>query len=240
MIRKVKYVIKSEQKIIILIKHNYRIKLLGEEVLLLPQKAVYFPKEKTLIAADLHLGKTAHFRDAGIPVPSQLAFTDLETLDEIIFNSDLEIDRFIILGDLFHTKINLDWKIFEEWRNKNEAIEIFLIRGNHDTISEAMFAAIDIKVYDELVFNKFFLVHQNTGANHPDKLYKLCGHVHPAVHLKGKAKQTMTVPCFYFGEKHALLPSFGKFTGNYIVEPCKNDFVFIIVESNEKLTVRRV
>ena len=41
---------------------------LGQDLVLLPQKAIYWKQEKTLIAADVHMGKVGHFRKAGIAV----------------------------------------------------------------------------------------------------------------------------------------------------------------------------
>ena len=41
----------------------------GEDLLLLPEKAVYWPAEQMLIVADIHFGKAASFRALGVPVP---------------------------------------------------------------------------------------------------------------------------------------------------------------------------
>ena len=40
------------------------------------------------------------------------------------------------------------------------------------------------------------------------------GHVHPGVKLGG-----MRLPCFWFGERVAILPAFGKFTGLHVMRP---------------------
>jgi len=40
----------------------------GEELLLLPQRALWWPAQKTLLVADLHFGKAATLRAHGIPV----------------------------------------------------------------------------------------------------------------------------------------------------------------------------
>ena len=52
----------------------------GERLVLLPEKAVFWPSEKTLIVADLHLGKTAAFRAAGIGVPELTTTADLDAV----------------------------------------------------------------------------------------------------------------------------------------------------------------
>jgi metallophosphoesterase superfamily enzyme len=38
-------------------------------LLLLPEKAVFWPAQGMLIIADIHFGKAASFRAQGIPVP---------------------------------------------------------------------------------------------------------------------------------------------------------------------------
>jgi metallophosphoesterase superfamily enzyme len=60
--------------------------------------------------------------------------------------------------------------------------------------------------------------------------YCFSGHVHPAVQVKGKGKQTLRFPCFYFGRQQAILPAFSRFTGTYLIEPGKEEKAFAIVE----------
>jgi uncharacterized protein len=60
--------------------------------------------------------------------------------------------------------------------------------------------------------------------------YNLAGHIHPGVSLRGKGRQSLTLPCFYFGRHQALLPAFGVFTGLARIKPVKEDKVFVIVE----------
>jgi hypothetical protein len=47
-----------------------KLQVAGEELLLLPQKAVYWPRAQMLIVADIHFGKAASFRALGVPVPA--------------------------------------------------------------------------------------------------------------------------------------------------------------------------
>jgi len=73
-------------------------------------------------------------------------------------------------------------------------------------------------------------------THHPDatdkKVYNLAGHVHPGFRLSGKAKQALTLPCFYFGEDGGLLPAFGAFTGLSRIEPKVNDQIYVIVDQS--------
>ena len=203
--------------------------ILNDELLtLLPQKAIYYKREKTLIVADIHLGKAGHFRSAGLPVPAELAFVDLEALNDLINNSDHEIEKMIVLGDLFHAKLNFDINIFEEWRIQNNNLEIHLIKGNHDILTDSIYESLDIKVYEIMILNNFILIHNFEDEDDIGGYYKLCGHIHPAVRILGKAKQSMTLPCFYFTDRIGILPAFGRFTGKHIIKPDENDIVFIL------------
>ncbi|CAN5366364.1 hypothetical protein BH10PSE17_BH10PSE17_35830 [soil metagenome] len=41
----------------------------GERLELLPERAIWWPGERTLLIADVHFGKGAAFRALGVPVP---------------------------------------------------------------------------------------------------------------------------------------------------------------------------
>ena len=48
---------------------DHEISLAGEAVRLLPERAIYWERERALVVADLHWGKAATFRAAGVPLP---------------------------------------------------------------------------------------------------------------------------------------------------------------------------
>ncbi|HMU04607.1 MAG TPA: hypothetical protein PJ990_13330, partial [Saprospiraceae bacterium] len=60
--------------------------------------------------------------------------------------------------------------------------------------------------------------------------YNLAGHIHPGISLKGKGRQKVTLPCFYFGINNGLLPAFGYFTGKAIIKIEKKSDIFAIAE----------
>jgi metallophosphoesterase superfamily enzyme len=61
----------------------------------------------------------------------------------------------------------------------------------------------------------------------------ICGHLHPGVMLRGKARQSVRIPCFYWSGQTLILPSFGNFTGLALVEPKNGDQIWGI--SGEKV-----
>jgi len=201
-----------------------------QDLLLLPQKAIFWQQEKALIAADVHLGKVGHFRKAGIAVPLDLEQNELAVLSDLIFEHKAE--KLILLGDFFHSDMNADWDWFILWRSQFPKLEIILIKGNHDIIDEAYYHHLNIMLHDELLIGPFLMLH------HPlvdDELqsasgYVFCGHIHPGISLAGKARQHITLPCFAFGDKQAVLPSFGKFTGRVAIRSNKTDRIFAIAK----------
>ncbi|MDX1672146.1 MAG: hypothetical protein R3211_07375 [Balneolaceae bacterium] len=97
-----------------MIENARRMDLRGNRLWLLPQRALYWQKKKMLLVADLHIGKSGHFRKHGIPVPGTVNRANLEQLDQLI--EQLAIQHLVILGDLFHSGENREWDQFDRWR----------------------------------------------------------------------------------------------------------------------------
>src|SRR5688572_23724595 len=204
------------------------IDVVGEQMALLPQKALYWKKYKILLMADLHLGKINHFRKSGIAVPSKANDHNLELLIEVIRHSEPE--RIICLGDLFHSHYNPEWEVFGEVVKHFTGISFELVMGNHDIMSERQYERKGIRVYDDLIIDSFLLTH-HPMEEFPEHLYNLAGHIHPGVSLVGRGRQSLTLPCFYFGSRQGFLPAFGMFTGLARIAPKKDDKVFVVADN---------
>jgi len=208
-------------------------KLLSQDILLLPQKAIYWQQEKALIAADVHMGKVGHFRKAGIAVPRDLEQDNLGVLSDLIY--EYRPKKLILLGDFFHSDINADWDWFVLWRSQFPRLEIVLVKGNHDIIDEDHYSRLNILIYNELLIAPFLMLHHPLISDCLQSAagYVFCGHIHPGISLAGRARQHITLPCFAFGERQAILPSFGKFTGRVAIRNVKTDRIFAI--ANDKV-----
>lgn len=205
--------------------------LCHQRLWLLPQKALYWQKQKTLLVADLHIGKSGHFRKSGIAVPDQVNKSNLDVLSYLVEETSTE--HLVVLGDLFHSNINKEWHQFIDWRKRYRELEVSLVIGNHDILERGNYHAGLINLFKRMVAGPFLFVHdleQLTDWEAIDE-YVLSGHIHPAVKLKGKGRQAMKLPCFYFGQTCGVLPAFGQFTGTQIITPSDQDKVFIIVEN---------
>jgi DNA ligase-associated metallophosphoesterase len=205
-------------------------KLLNQDLLLLPQKAIYWQQEKALIVADVHLGKVGHFRKSGIAVPRDMEQSDLAALSDIV--DEHRPEKLIFLGDFFHSDINSDWDWFILWRSQFPKLQIILVRGNHDIIDDSHYLRLNILLYDQLLIGPFVMLHHplTDEALLQVNGYSFCGHLHPGVSLTGKGRQHITLPCFAFGARQAILPSFGKFTGRVAIRSSKTDKIFAVLK----------
>jgi DNA ligase-associated metallophosphoesterase len=202
--------------------------ILNEEVILFPQKAMYWRKKEILFIADLHLGKINHFRRSGIAVPPGANDRNLELLMELI---DLnKPSRVIFLGDLFHSHYNPEWEVFGELVRHYAHISFELVLGNHDIMSDHQYARKGILLHDELVIGPFLFTHHPLESI-PEQAYNIAGHIHPGVLLRGKGRQSVTLPCFYFGARQGYLPAFGTFTGLARIAPKKEDKIFVVADN---------
>lgn len=206
------------------------IKINNQEFILHPHGGIFWVEKSMLLISDVHLGKVAHFRKFGAAVPQKAIHKNFILLDEIV--SHFQPFQVCFLGDLFHSSINKEWQLFENWVQKTPA-EMILIAGNHDIIAPEKFEALSIQVFKELALEKFLLTH------HPEEregFFNFCGHIHPAVRLQGFGRQRLKLPCFFQKTQQLILPAFGKFTGTYVLEPTTKDKVYLIVE-NEVIKV---
>ena len=197
-----------------------------EQFWLSAERAVYWEKEKALILSDLHLGKTGHFRKAGIAVPQNVLKEDMQRLVNLI--QFFKPQSLLVVGDFFHSHANLELDLFSRWREDFSSLPIRLIRGNHDILKKSWYAATKIEVVEEkLYIGDFCFSHHQ--CDEPDH-YTFCGHTHPGIIVNGLARQSLRLPCFYFAKKYCILPAFGKFTGLATIEKKKSDTAFAIVK----------
>jgi DNA ligase-associated metallophosphoesterase len=204
------------------------IDLAGERVLLLPQKAMYWPAAKTLLVADIHFGKAASFRALGVPVPRGTTSENLAALDALLNTYDTR--RIVFLGDFLHARpaqAPATVQAMLAWRRRHPALELLLVRGNHDRHAGDPSELLGVTMADEpFACGPFALCH------HPGlrcEGYVLAGHVHPVYHLRS-ARESLRLPCFLVGTDRAILPAFGAFTGGHSLIPQVTDKVYVVAD----------
>ena len=201
----------------------------GERLELLPERAAYWPARQSLLVADFHLGKAASFRRAGIPLPSGTTRDNLDRLDAAIERTRAK--SIVFLGDFLHSaegRAESTFAAFATWRQRHSALDLTMVRGNHDVKAGDPPAEWDMRCVEEGEAAAPFVFNHAPG---PCKAgYALAGHVHPAVRLHGAGEASLRLPCFWFGARHGILPAFGAFTGSAEVRPREGDQVYVIAE----------
>ena len=189
-------------------------------------RAIYWPAEQALIVADLHVGKSTHFRKAGIAVPANIVQEDLYRLQQLI--TQYHPQRVIVVGDMFHSTANNEVQYFKLWRQQFPHITIDLVAGNHDIMDAAVYTSLDIRMHDFLEVQDIYFIHDPEDKPAVLHSYVLAGHLHPGVRMVGYGKQSLRLPCFYFGAEVAVLPAFSGFTGTFTLEREAAVEVFVI------------
>ncbi len=204
-----------------------QIEIRGSKLRLLPEKAAFLEAENALLIADLHLGKINHFRMAGIPLPSKANDENLERLINLL--NQTNPSQTVFLGDLFHSYYNHEWEVLGQVLSHYKQCAFYLVRGNHDIMSELQYQRHNIKVHEQMILGSLLLTHELTSQI-DERYYNISGHLHPGIRLQGKGKQAVTLPCFYFGENQGLLPAFGSFTGLARVKAERASKIYVITD----------
>lgn len=205
-----------------------------EMLTLTNQRAIYWKRENALILSDLHIGKTAHFRKYGIPIPTKILNHDLATLTTLI--EHFKVLKIIIVGDLFHAEANNDLLLFNDWLQKYSALDIVLVLGNHDRIAKQVSQLFNtITMVSELTLFPFQFVHDPVKST--DTTFMISGHTHPGVLIKGKGRQRIKLPCYQANHQQLILPAFSLFTGlntkkdseDFVNYAFTNDSIFKVI-----------
>jgi len=181
----------------------------NEELILTNQRALYWQRENALILSDVHIGKTAHFRKHGIPMPDDVLQKDLKRLKDLIHHFGAK--TLLIVGDLFHAERNSNMSTFKEWLTQFSDLKLILIKGNHDRQSRRLMEHLNIQAVKQLDLEPFVFLHN--PLENKESHFTISGHTHPGVLIKGKGRQKIKLPCYQITYNQMILPAFSLFTG---------------------------
>jgi len=201
----------------------------GQPLTLLPEKAAFLASSRTLLVADAHIGKAVTFRALGVPVPHGTTSETLAALSALI--ATWRARRIVFLGDFLHSAhahAPATIGALARWRRAHAALDLVLVRGNHDDRAGDPPSHLGMQVVDEpFACDSFALCHHprpRPGA------YVLAGHLHPCVSLGGRAFDHLRLPCFWIGDDVGVLPAFGAFTGMHPIRAAASDRVFPVAD----------
>ena len=179
----------------------------GERFEVVDGKALYWPAQKALIVADLHLEKASWFATHGQMLPPYDSLATLQALAVLIEATGAI--RLWCLGDNFHDDggvARLEPAARALLAALTTRISWCWIIGNHDP---GLGSNIGGTVADEADVNGLILRHRALpGEARPE----LSGHFHPKYRSKNR-NRAVTRACFVMSETRLILPAFGAFTG---------------------------
>lgn len=193
--------------------------LCGETLRLDAERALFWPARRLLLLADLHLGKAAVFRRAGIGIPRGASQHDLDRLAALIERHRPQQVR--VLGDLVHGAVSAAESWIEPLQSlaARPGLDFAVIGGNHDRRPGPL---AGLRWLPDQIEPPFVLGHE-PGAD--PRGYRLGGHLHPVLRLRSAADQ-LRLPVLWVRPDHAVLPAFGSFTGGAAVSPERADRVY--------------
>ncbi|MBA4045542.1 MAG: phosphoesterase [Erythrobacter sp.] len=184
----------------------------GHELLLGHGRALYWPAERALLVADLHLEKASWFAQRGQMLPPYDSRDTLERLADAVRITGAR--RVITLGDNFHDDagaLRLDAHCTGMLEALTRALDWVWITGNHD---EALPRGFGGTIVPELEVSGVILRHEaRAGETAPE----MSGHYHPKLRMTVRNRH-IARPCAVLGRasdgaERIILPAFGTLTG---------------------------
>lgn len=177
----------------------------GEELALASGLALYWPRERALLVADLHLEKASFYARFGQMLPP---YDSRETLGRVADAvRETGARRVYCLGDNFHDAAGAD-RLEPHARGMLAALvratDWVWVAGNHDLGHVPGGTAVE-----ELEVSGVVLRHEAVpGEVRPE----LSGHFHPKLRIAVRGRRVAR-PCAVVSERKLILPAFGALTG---------------------------
>jgi putative SbcD/Mre11-related phosphoesterase len=185
------------------------------------RRAAWFPRERVLAVADLHLGYAWAHRLSGQLMPITPTNDTLARLQEL--QRDYEPREIIVLGDIVHRAMALA-VLEEEIRGLFNALsprsQLVFLAGNHDRNLQKMLDQwlLPIRLVPSREVGGHLLVHGDASISSTDASGKspeerrgvriMMGHEHPAISIGDGVTTSEKCPCFLVSENVIVLPAF--------------------------------
>lgn len=183
------------------------VSICGKSFLAHKSGALYWPAERALIVADLHLEKGSAFAARGQMLPP---YDTRETLMKLAAMIDhYNPETVIALGDSLHDPdgaARMDRSDVESLHMLQEDRDWIWITGNHDPKIDRMLAGY---VLPEIVVEGIALRHEPRPGS---VTHEIAGHFHPAARLVMRGT-SLRRPCFVGNGLRLVMPAFGAYTG---------------------------
>lgn len=172
-----------------------------------PLGALYWPREETLIIADLHFEKGSSYAALGVMLPPYDTRTTLMRLGALIRR--YRPRRVISLGDAFHdagAEARMDEQDAQMLESLVGTAQWVWILGNHDPAPPARFAAA---AETEMRIGPLIFRHEPAPHRSPGEI---AGHLHPCARVMAEGR-ILRRRCFASDGERLVMPAMGAYTG---------------------------
>lgn len=180
---------------------------IGEEWQLIDGRALYWPRERALVVADLHLEKASFYAARGQMLPPYDSRATLERIALAIRASGAR--RIFCLGDNFHDAAGpnrMEPHAAGMLAALTRATDWLWITGNHDATLAGNIGGTLAKEHSVGAIK--LRHHARVGEQSPE----LSGHFHPKLAVSARGKRIARA-CAVASETRLILPAFGALTG---------------------------
>ncbi|HEX7726567.1 MAG TPA: ligase-associated DNA damage response endonuclease PdeM [Rhizomicrobium sp.] len=184
-----------------------RIEVNGEELVLDSSGALWWPRERMLVFADMHFEKGSFYAFSGQMLPP---YDTRTTLRRVSATFDLYKPALAVaLGDSFHDRDahnRLDDFERAQLADLGKRADWIWISGNHDP---ALPQWLSGRIADEVAIGNLVFRHEPsdyTGRG------EIAGHLHPCKTVNRRG-QSLRRRCFASDGLRLVMPSFGAYTG---------------------------
>lgn len=186
---------------------------------------LWLPEERTLVAADLHLGYAWAHRHAGQLLPITAPDDTVDRLAALA--AEYRPAQIVLLGDIVHRAVPVPAlrEQLEALASRLSSVTIRWVAGNHDRDLQSLLhrcGLSGIRLEAELTLGLHLLTHGagEDGAAGAAILARLesaggwliIGHEHPAIHLHDHVTTSVKCPCFLAGSRILILPAFSRWS----------------------------
>lgn len=179
----------------------------GARLMADPLGALWWPEERLLAVADLHLEKGSAFAAQRMPLPPYDTGAGLDLLHRLLHR--YRPRTVVALGDSFHDRgaaARVPAPEAARIRRFTREVDWVWIAGNHDPEPPA---ALGGRPAAELAVGPLTFRHIPSAASVPGEI---AGHLHPKATVPTRARH-ITGRCFVTDGRRLVLPAFGAYAG---------------------------
>lgn len=199
---------------------------LHDDVQLDARRAAWLPRSRSLAVADLHLGEAWVRRARGQLVPLGILDNTVTRLRALL--EAYRPERLILLGDIVHAALPMEGiqtAVRELASLEQEGVVLEWCLGNHDRqlCRQLERWRIKVRTVRQVNLPEAVLFHgdqppEPAGPESLGSLWRIQGHLHPALVLDDGVATRAKVPCFLVNPRQLVLPAFSEMAAGSTVD----------------------